>query len=56
MAKINITLDLEWMEDEQTLDEAIKSHIIEEISKRFSRQLNEEIIKNYQLELTKIII
>lgn len=55
MAKFNITVELDWVDEEGSIDDVVKNEIIENITTRFSKKLNDEIIKTAEKKVSEKI-
>lgn len=55
MAKFNITVELDWINEEGGIDELVKQEIIENVTSRFSQSINQEIIKSAEKNISNQI-
>ena len=55
MAKFNITVELDWINEEGGIDNIVKEEIIHNIASRFSNKLNEDILETAQKKVSKQI-
>lgn len=46
--KFNVEIDLDWIDEESTIDETIKSQIISNIENRIVRTIEEKVLKSAQ--------
>jgi len=53
--KISVDFNLDWIEEERDLDEAIQSRIISEVVKKVSEKINETAIEKISLKVNEIL-
>lgn len=55
MAKFNITVELDWVDEDGGIDAVVKEEIINNIANRFSDNLNNEILKTAERKVSEQI-
>lgn len=55
MAKFNITIDLDWMDEEGGIDESVKQEIINNITAKVSADITDEITKEAEEKIQQSI-
>lgn len=55
MAKFNITVELDWLDEEGCIDNAVKEAIVDNISARFSTKISDQIVEQAETQITQKI-